>query len=318
MDANRRNLALLSGLLSGLLVGGACAAQPSMPWPEGVDPSAYPPPSRGALQLLGGDLPDGNYGSVGVRADGALQHLAGRHFASSDGWWVLVCQYDDCRLEPASLQVREAAHPTYDGPEVPGQRLSLQLLPEAEGLLRRSGGDPGFGGRPRQVDDSVILAAFRPAESLAALPLSRDSVPTWWYSHPRVGVPTTPTPFGHNLPPAAERQVLVGEAGTLTLRQLPPVQQGVSERPLEIELGGVRQPLGTHYVHMDDGQRPVELGEVLQWVGDLDGDGRPDLLVNHSGYFWDLALYLSSLAQPGELVGEAGRFTWSRPDSPGC
>lgn len=314
MHRNRRTLALLVGLL----IASAAAAQPPMPWPDGVDPSAYPPPTSGALQLLGGDLSDGNYGGGSVRADGALLHLARSHFAAGDGWWVLLCQYDSCRLEPASLQVREAAHPTYDGPEVPGQRLSLQPLPEAERLLRRSGGDPDYGARPRQVDDSVILAVFRPTESLSALPLSRDSVPTWWYSHPRVGFPATPTPYGHNLLPAAERQIVVGDAGTLTLRQRPPAQQGVPERPLEIELGGVRQPLGSHYVHMDDGSRPVELGEVLQWVGDLDGDGRPDLLINHSGYFWDLALWLSSLAAPGELVGEAGRFTYASPDSAGC
>ena len=200
------------------------------------------------------------------------------------------------------------------------QRLSLQPLPEAERLLRRSGGDPDYGARPRQVDDSVILAVFRPAESLSALPLSRDSVPTWWYSHPRVGDAVSPTftPFGHNLLPATERQILVGDAGTLTLRQHAPLEPDMGEVQLEIELGGVRQPLGKRLVHPINERFPLELGEVLQWVGDLDGDGRPDLLINHSGYFWDLALWLSSLAAPGELVGEAGRFTYASPDSAGC
>jgi hypothetical protein len=92
----------------------------------------------------------------------------------------------------------------------------------------------------------------------------------------------------------------------------------VPEVQLQIEFDGVVQSLGTYNVHLGDPSQPTELSEVLQWVGDLDGDGRPDLLINHSAYFWDVALYLSSLAKPGEVVGEAGRFTYSPPDSAGC
>lgn len=309
-------------LVAGALgLGLGCGVLPSRaaptPWPEGVDPTWYADPSDGDLLLLGGDLPHGNY-SAGVRADGAMQHVAGRHFVSGDGWWALACRYDSCVLEPASLLAEEHAHRTYDGPDVPGQRLTLQPRYSGEIALQRSGGDPHSGVRPRRAEDSVILAAFKPVRTLSALALTRGTVTTWWYSHPRIGDADTPDPFSYQLLPAAEQQIRVGSAGIMTFRQHVAKEQGISELQLELELEGVRQSLGSHYVHMDDAGQPVELGEVIQWVGDLDGDGRPDLLVNHSGYYWDLVFWLSSLAQPGELVGKAGRFTYSPPDSPGC
>lgn len=293
-----------------------CHAAP-MSWPEGIDPAWYADPTDGDLVLLGGDLPEGNYGG-GVRADGALQHIAGRHFVSGDGWWVLACRNDFCALEPASLLVEDLAHRTYDGPEVPGQLLKLQPHQSGELVLQRRGGDPYFGMRPRRAEDSVILAAFKPVRALSALALTRGAVSTWWYSPPRIGDADTPVPFSHQLLPAAERQIRIGSAGRMTFRQLVAQEPGSSELQLELELDGVRQSLGTHYVHMDEGDQPVELGEIIQWIGDLDGDGRPDLLVNHSGYYWDLVFWLSSLAAPGELVGKAGRFAYSPPDSPGC
>jgi hypothetical protein len=45
----------------------------------------------------------------------------------------------------------------------------------------------------------------------------------------------------------------------------------------------------------------------LRWVGDLDHDQKPDYVINlgrYDGYI----LMLSSLAKPGQLVGEAGHF----------
>jgi hypothetical protein len=48
----------------------------------------------------------------------------------------------------------------------------------------------------------------------------------------------------------------------------------------------------------------------VRWAGDLDGDGRLDLLLQlpGGGYSVDLRLYLSSLARAPNLVREAGRF----------
>ncbi|HXZ28282.1 MAG TPA: VCBS repeat-containing protein [Terriglobales bacterium] len=49
---------------------------------------------------------------------------------------------------------------------------------------------------------------------------------------------------------------------------------------------------------------------TVMWVGDLDGDGKPDLYVNTSDHY-NVAykvLWLSSLAKPGQLVGQAAVF----------
>ncbi len=48
----------------------------------------------------------------------------------------------------------------------------------------------------------------------------------------------------------------------------------------------------------------------LIWAGDLDGDGKLDLLLDHSDHYnaTGLTLYLSTWAAPGQLVGRAATF----------
>lgn len=51
----------------------------------------------------------------------------------------------------------------------------------------------------------------------------------------------------------------------------------------------------------------------LRWAGDLDRDGQLDLIYNLGGHYTEtrLALFLSSAAKPGELVGLAARWDGS-------
>lgn len=55
----------------------------------------------------------------------------------------------------------------------------------------------------------------------------------------------------------------------------------------------------------------------LRWCGDLDGDGYPDFVVDLApkGFYTDLRLYLSSRADPEQLVGHAGSFLSDEPGS---
>ena len=64
---------------------------------------------------------------------------------------------------------------------------------------------------------------------------------------------------------------------------------------------GHRQVLWTQ--HIDD------VFYVVTWAGDLDRDGKLDLLVNfNESSMSHSVLFLSSRAKPGQLVGEAARF----------
>ena len=71
---------------------------------------------------------------------------------------------------------------------------------------------------------------------------------------------------------------------------------------------------------MMEGPGQLRPRDYLLWAGDLDGDGKPDFILNHGEqeYGVNVALYLSSLAKKGELVGVAGRFLYSDPRSAGC
>ncbi|MCK7595347.1 hypothetical protein [Pseudomarimonas salicorniae] len=54
---------------------------------------------------------------------------------------------------------------------------------------------------------------------------------------------------------------------------------------------------------------------ALNWIGDIDGDGRLDLLLSlpDDSCSFDQRLYLSSLAAPGEWLGLAARFAGDHP-----
>jgi len=60
---------------------------------------------------------------------------------------------------------------------------------------------------------------------------------------------------------------------------------------------------------------------LLQWAGDIDGDGKLDLVMSiHHVPTWDISriLFLSSAAKKGDLVGIAGKFHFAPPSSGGC
>jgi len=91
-----------------------------------------------------------------------------------------------------------------------------------------------------------------------------------------------------------------------------PVSRSESnEKVFELQLrhrpSGVTQSLSTHL---------SATSAEIQWVGDLDGDGRVDLFImddTHESGARNWILYLSSLARGKDLVGKAAEF-WL----PGC
>ena len=82
------------------------------------------------------------------------------------------------------------------------------------------------------------------------------------------------------------------------------------QRALRAE--GVRQALFTYSAYFEGTQRLWESdnGPFVLWAGDLDLDGRLDLLLDTSDHenVNEMRLFLSSAAKPGQFVSEVALF----------
>ena len=89
--------------------------------------------------------------------------------------------------------------------------------------------------------------------------------------------------------------------------------EGFVDCTLLLEHNGVQQAL-LRFPAMDEGGiERVSIVERVTFAGDLDRDGRLDLIADVSGQWneWRVALFLSSAAEEGELVAQVAEFkTW--------
>lgn len=105
-------------------------------------------------------------------------------------------------------------------------------------------------------------------------------------------------------------RTFVAQSATTDDRDAPPL----FSRQIELVQGDRRQVLGALGLPTDAGAIGAPPDGLLRWAGDLDRDGRPDLLLAMDADAAVFMLFLSSLATPDEFVGEAGVFV--RPDVP--
>lgn len=224
-------------------------------------------------------------------------HLPGREYKAGSGWWALACP-GRCELYPLSLGIKPQRHPVYDGDPVPGQLLSFTPPPPV----------------------GEVLVLFKPVRLKTELKLQPGPVATYYPGLiPHLRRPATPgTMEGEVGLPKGQQARLVP---TLLLPENTgqPRWELEAQTPLALELhfDGRRQMLGTFNFGIE-GVKALKPSDYLIWAGDLDGDGKPDFLINFDFQGTDQALFLSSLAQGDELVGEAGRFQYFPIDSAGC
>ena len=117
------------------------------------------------------------------------------------------------------------------------------------------------------------------------------------------------------------------DAPVKNLKKLGAWKMPWGNRPLT--LSWVRLPEGTFRYHISDGQKKQFLFALspeshhgsdtstpgIYWVGDLDQDGAIDFLLNvpYGDCEFDMRLYLSSTAEPGELVHKSAQLSGGEP-----
>lgn len=233
----------------------------------------------------------------GAMPSGGL-HLPGREYRAGDGWWQLNCS-NQCELVNARLSITSLPHPQYDGPDVPGQLLQFTPMPTTSTLL-----------------------VFKPWRGAAGrLPLVAGPITTYHPTPSLLRRSRTPGTMEGEIPLPSGSVALLAPTRLLPDPSLPakePWDSSTHVLSLDLSLDGKRQTLGAFSFGID-GEAVLKPAEYLRWAGDLDGDGKLDLLVSldySDGS--DLVLFLSSLAAEGEIVGEAGRFTYFPIDAAGC
>ena len=193
-------------------------------------------------------------------------NMPGRNFRAGDGWWGLVCgKGTDCRLVALRLAITPARHEVYDSDAVPSQWLVWSPLPAA----------------------GESLATFKPVRTLAGLPLAAGPVVTWLQR----GMPG-PYPDGGRIATMEVAIPVAAGSNALLLPRLRPARNDSNGRALpgglvlELRLDGRRQLLEDFDMGGNpdgEGPSPVDPKSYLVWAGDLDGDGRLDLLLDTGG-----------------------------------
>lgn len=195
----------------------------------------------------------------------------GRTYRSGNDWWALVCAAMQCSLQPAELRTRVAAwQGHYDDQPTSGLQLTFKRTTAGQGR---------------------VVAWFR-----------HNATRPWL-----TGGPVTAYPFGprRDSPGTWEVAVQAPEGGG-EVALVPLLFQGQdrSMAYLQLRRARVRQMLpGTLGDCSGTIARPF-----LLWAGDLDRDGRVDLLVSYVDADGPVHLYLSGAAAPGQLVGLAGVY----------
>lgn len=205
--------------------------------------------------------------------------VGGDPVPAGDGWRILACT-QGCALRAARLRVRKSTLPGGEEVKIPAQQLQWSPVPAGQ-----------------------IVAIFKPVNSLAALQLKAGAVKTWLHVAME-GYPQAPR--------ADTMEIVIPLDNAQTAVLVPRVLQagaGHIDR-LELRANGKRQMLPGYKLASTD--EVLDAQEVLRWAGDLDGDGKLDLVISHDSQQVDVAFYLSSLAQPGELVGLAGSMRYEQ------
>ncbi|MFZ6654358.1 hypothetical protein [Undibacterium sp. TJN19] len=275
-------------------------------------------PSSGKLVLFPGQLPSNNYGGGDYIQTFSGWNVPGKHFKTGDGWWVFACK-KSCELSSAAMTVKDSTHADYDGPPLLSQLMKWSPLPFQLDDEKRYGSSENALSpeRARKPFDPILLAMFKPTGELAnRLHFSVGPVTTWWH-HGMTNLPKSNGDFSRTSIEIGNGKQAILSQRFINLPKQPNDKEEQRQLLIELQIDGIRQTLASYTFHMEleEFRSPKS---YLMWIGDIDGDGKVDIFINSTSYYWNTTMFLSSLAKKGELVGKAGNFNFSPPDSAGC
>lgn len=128
------------------------------------------------------------------------------------------------------------------------------------------------------------------------------------------GLVKAASPSATELLPAGKPQTIRFGTATYTLQYRcasAPDPDGFVECELVLTANGITQVLAKFAAFDDDGKLATpDVEQYVVFAGDLDHDGKLDLLANISGHWneWHPALFLSSAAKEGELVARVAEL----------
>ena len=219
-------------------------------------------------------------------------HLPGIEYKSGDDWRVLICE-STCKIARTRLSVTPRQYSLQSGEIMSGQRLQWAPMP------------PGAAKLFFKTTASPLLLVAGPVKTYH---------PTEASIAARQNPAGTTTEVEFLLPDGIRAQLI-----PVLVRPNIKAAQSIGFPSLELRIGGQRQTLINGDFNPAD--FIVSPENYVIWAGDLDRDGKLDLIVKSSASnscSANIVLLLSSLAKSGELVGEAGRFESLQNEGEGC
>ena len=206
-------------------------------------------------------------------------------YKDGETWRALVCA-QECRLEWVKIRTHATTVQPYDGEPIAGETMTLDHRPDGTliALFRDLPGKP-------QAKPPTTLHAGMQQYPAARSPGSME------IDIPRNGEP--PLRVTPRLPRDDPGALNIWLEGGPQLQLLGAV-------PLDGIVGFAGQARGPR---------------LLQWAGDLDGDGKVDFVMSFSsrmGEQQSATLFLSSAARAGEIVHPVATFRYFPVESPGC
>lgn len=230
--------------------------------------------------------------------------VGGAPLRPGPGWWALVCQ-PGCALFSTGLKTSRITHTVKGQAPFLSQALRWSPLPAGLEQAAMPASTPEDAGTPVPL----LIAIFKPVAPMA---LHAGPVTTWLHAaqdsyppHSHEGAMGVQIPLPHG------KFALLLPRARFSVEQQGEVPAPEQVDVLELRAYGRRQALPPY--RNFSSQDTFDAQAVLRWAGDLDGDGKLDLIVSHDQRDIDVALYLSSLAGPDEIVGLAGSMQYVKP-----